>query len=295
MRITNSVLARSALQTVRDGLSGIDRAQQEVASGRKLTKPSDDPAAAADLLTAERRLSALGQYQRNISAASSRLSGQESALNELDGILVRARELATGQLTDTSNAQTRAVAAEEVDRLAEAAIQLANSRFGSGFLFGGYHSNQAPYPISTTAPPAGQATVEIAEGQSIATVIDGVELFYDSDPSGNTGLIRSLQDLASALRANDKTAMTSAAQEIDGAFSGVQVALGETGARVQQLELAKNNAESLELGLKAYRSDLSEIDLEEAVTNLLSRQNALQAALMATSRLMDISLTDYLR
>lgn len=295
MRITNSVLARNALQTVRDGLSGMDRAQQEVASGRKLTKPSDDPAAAADLLTAERRLSALGQYQRNISAASSRLSAQESALNELDGILVRARELATGQLTDTSNAQTRAIAAEEVDRLAEAAAQLANTRFGSGFLFGGNYTNQAPYPISTQTPPSGQASVEIAEGQSIATVIDGVELFYDSDPSGNTGLIRSLQDLAAGLRANDKTAMTTAAEAINDAFDDVQVALGETGARVQQLELAKSNAEALELGLKEYRSDLSEIDLEEAVTNLLSRQNALQAALMATSRLMNTSLTDYLR
>ena len=89
--------------------------------------------------------------------------------------------------------------------------------------------------------------------------------------------------------------MQVAATDVGRAFDSVQVALGETGARVQQLELARSNAESLELGLKEYRSDLSEIDLEEAVTNLLSRQNAMQAALMSTSRLLNISLTDYLR
>ncbi len=75
----------------------------------------------------------------------------------------------------------------------------------------------------------------------------------------------------------------------------MQDVLGETGARSRQLEMAGANVDTLETSLRTLRADLGEVDMEQAISQLISRQTAYQAALMSTSRLMSTTLTDYLR
>jgi flagellar hook-associated protein 3 FlgL len=75
----------------------------------------------------------------------------------------------------------------------------------------------------------------------------------------------------------------------------VQAQLGDVGARANRLEMAASNIAVLENNLTTYKSELSEIDVEAAFTELVSRQTAYQAAMLATSRISGMSLTEYLR
>ena len=71
--------------------------------------------------------------------------------------------------------------------------------------------------------------------------------------------------------------------------------LGETGARSNALQIAGQNLTALKLNLTTYRSSLQDVDIEEAVTSMVTKQTAYQAAMMATSKVLGMTLTDYLR
>lgn len=293
MRITNNIITRQSLEGIQRNLAAMEEAQRRVTSGLKVEKPSDDPAAAVSILATDRRLHALQQYGRNIASAQSRLSAEETVLDSLTALLERARELAVSQATGTATAQTRAITRIEVDQLLAEAIGLGNTQFNGAYLFGGQFADSAPLAAdgstSTTRPPVGSGTVEIAAGRQISVQHDAMQVFVDSEA------LAALQDLSTALGADDVPGITAAMNRLNTAHGKVQNLLGETGANVNQLEVARANIDSLDVTLRTFRSDLSDVEMEEAISALVTRQSAFQAALAATSRMMSLTLTDYLR
>jgi flagellar hook-associated protein 3 FlgL len=293
MRITNSILQKSALGTLQTNLQQIERAQSEVSTGLRIQKASDDPTASASSMQASGSLRALAQYKRNVQTASARTGSEENALDQLTDILTRGRELATSQATSTASAQTRIAAKAEVDQLLQQAVQLGNTQFQGEYLFGGDQVTTAPFtsavpPFVTTAP-TGQRQTEISAGQYLVSNHNGKEIFLD------TNALQTLQDLSAALGANDATAIQNAGYALAGSNDAVQNLVGDIGARSNQLQVTTANLDALDVNLRTLKSDLEEVDLDKAVTELVGRQNAYQAALLATSRVNGMNLTNYLR
>ena len=83
--------------------------------------------------------------------------------------------------------------------------------------------------------------------------------------------------------------------DLDAAFDGLQARVGEVGARQNQADAVKGGLAALESTLSQQKSELSEVDAERAITEMLARQTAYQAAMLASSKVMGMSLTDYLR
>jgi flagellar hook-associated protein 3 FlgL len=293
VRITSQIIDRRSLETIQRNLAGLDEAQLRATTGLRIRSASDDPASYAGVLSADRRLSALEQYRRNISSAQARLSTEEAAVDQVGEVLARAKELAISQAAGNGSQQTRLIAKAEIDQLLQQSISLGNTPWGNGFLFGGDVDNRRPFDtlgaVDPNLPPVGGPNVEYAPGQTAPMNHDGVQVFID------TGVFASLQRLSDALGANSDAEIGASITDLTVSFDRVQDLLGETGARARQLEMAVSNVESLTLSLKTLRSDLSEADLEVAITQLVTRQNAYQAALMATSTLLHTTITDYLR
>lgn len=294
MRITNGIISANALRALQANLQGLDEARARASSGLRLQTASDDPVAAAQVMTASGSLRAIEQYRRNIQGAQARLDTEEGALDSLTTLLSRAKQLALAQGNASADAQSRLTARAEVDQLLQQAVSLGNTRFGGAYLFGGAHPDVEPFaataPFASGAtPPSGGQPVEVAHGQLLAPTHDGKQVFLD------TGVFTALDALSKALGAGDQGAIADSISGLDTAFDGIQAALGETGARANQLAMTSSNLEALDANLKAFRSDLSEVDAESAITDLVSRQTAYQAALLAASRVAGMSLTDYLR
>ena len=293
MRITNQIIDRRALEAIQKSVSGLEESHAQVASGTRLRSAADDPAGYVGVMSADRRLAALVQYRRNVSAAEARLGAEEAALDQVTDLLARARELAISQAASNGTTATRLIAKAEVDQLLAEVVKLGNTKLGNSWLFGGDFSDTAPFTpagaVNPARPPVGGGSVEIGEGQTVALNHDGQRVFLD------TGVFAALQQLSDALGADDTPGVAASITSVVSAFDAVQDVLGETGARVRQLETASANIESLELTLRTQRSDLADIDIEEAISKLASRQTAYEAALLATARLNSLSLTDYLR
>ncbi len=300
MRITNNITTQNALRNMQRGQQEVAATSSRVYSGLRFERASEDPTAAAQVMRTSGSLRALVQYRRNIDAATARTSAEEGVLDQLDSVLVRARELGVSQATGTANADTRLVVKAEVDQLLRFAVSLGNTKSGDAYLFGGSQGTVAPFGIDDTDPanldftttnPSGERKIEISSGQLLSTNHDGTEVFG----TASSGPLAALRELSRALGANDQDAIGAATDQLRATAGEVQTLIGDVGARMNQLEVTGANLGALEITLKTFKSDTQEIDFEQAVTEMVGRQTAFQAAMLATSRVMGMNLTDYLR
>lgn len=292
MRITNQVLLNQALGSSRNLMSEIGELQRAVTSGIRVHRPSDDPGAAGSILRTSSSLRALEQYRENLNQAESRLSLEDKVLDQISNALVRAKELALAQGGGTASAQTRNAAKEEVDELREFIIGLGNTDFTGSYLFGGDYADSRPFTtagIDPTRPPAGDLQIEGGPGEFLLANHSGQEILVD------TQLLDALENLSQALGANSPADIQASIGEIDGSFDGIQVLIADLGGRINRVDHAQEKLDTLELELQTQKSDLQETDMEEAITKLVNRQVTYQSAMLANSRILNMTLTDYLR
>ena len=293
MRITNHILNRRVLDGLRGNLARLDEAQRQAVSGQLIESAADDPARYVSMVKSDRHMAAVDQYRRAIAATKAHLDVDAGVLDQIGDLLARARELAMSQAGANGNASTRSVAKAEVDEILGQVIALGNTRYGDGYLFGGDFMLDAPFAADGTTsadrPPSGTRQVRIGPGQTGELGHDALRVFVDS------GVIESVRQLSAALGDDSPEGIAASVGDLAGAFDAVQDLLGEVGARSRQLETAGVNLDALETSLRTLRSDLGDVEMEEAISKLITRQTAYQAALMATSRMLSTTLTDYLR
>lgn len=312
MRVSNHLVSRTISQRLLAQQSALARAQERVATGRRVGKMSDDPTAGSTIMQASASLRGLEQYRRNADTVGARLDVEDAALDQLTQIMTRAKELGVATVGSTADAAGRRMAGIELRQLLEQAVNVGNSQLGDEYLFGGTNNDgRAPFTNATVvagatifvptdppvAPatdptprlPTGQRTVEVASGQTMRGAHDGASVFLDS------GALDALHALATAMESDDPTAMGTAMGTLEEAFTTVQGLVGEVGARQNQVDTVRAGLEALQAALAEQKSGLSEVEMEEAITEMMQRQTAYQAAMLASSKVMGMSLTDYLR
>lgn len=292
MRITNGMLARGTLSGLQRQMKALDEVSRQVSTGIRVNRPSDDPVAAAGVMRSSSGLEALTQYRRNVQAGQSRLTVEDSTLDQLGNALSRAKELGLAQASGTSSTATRLATKAEVDQLVDFAKDLANTQHAGSYLYGGQYADRAPYGggvVDPAAPPTGQRRLEVGSGRFVNTNHSAQEIFVDTDA------VASLEALSDALAADDTAAIQASLTRLDDAFAATQEVVGDLGARMSQLDVTLSNLEALEVNLQTFRSELSDADLATAVTELVNRQGTLEAAMMANSRILNLTMTNYLR
>lgn len=146
MRISSAQWFQQSLGSMLTQQTAAARTQQQLATGKRILQPSDDPVASARILDLTRALDRLDQYGRNSTQVGNRLSLQENAVTSSIDVLQRVRELVVQANTATQSDDSRAAIASEISQLRDALTQQVNSRDGNGrYLFGGYGEDQAPY------------------------------------------------------------------------------------------------------------------------------------------------------
>jgi flagellar hook-associated protein 3 FlgL len=297
MRITNSMILHNSLEGLQTNRAAVQSLQTEISSGTRIAIASDDPTASNQLMGTSSALGASAQYKRNIGAATSRNTFEEAALGQVTELIARAREVVTAQTTGTASAGTRLIASKELESIFNTVVQIGNSKYGDAYLFGGDTASVPPFAATgsgttvdfTTTSPVGSPSMEIGSGQRLAPTSDGTRTFLDSN------VLASLRDATKALAANDVAAGGTALSAMEGSFQQVQVLIGENGAKANALDSASQNLDSLKANLTQRRSDLQDVDIEAAVTTLVTKQTAYQAAMSITSKVLGMSLTEYLR
>ena len=116
-RVTNQAQQANSLQNIFRITENLFKAQQEIASGKRIIRPSDDPAGIRDSLLLRTGISQSSQYVRNIDNNRIYMQASESALETVDINLIRAKELAVKELGALATSETRSFAAKELDQI----------------------------------------------------------------------------------------------------------------------------------------------------------------------------------
>ncbi len=159
----------------------IFKTQRELSTGKRINVPSDDPVGANRALSLARILEDNRQFSANIEVGSTRLGNSEAALQDLNEIANRARDILLTHINESSDPNARAQAAVEVARLFEQAVAIGNTKLGDEFLFAGINSTVAPFQrngsfVEYTGSET-ELTTRVAFGQTEAVSISGSRAF----------------------------------------------------------------------------------------------------------------------
>jgi flagellar hook-associated protein 3 FlgL len=270
---------------------------ETISSGRKYTTPSDDPVGLISAQEIRSIIDETKQYERNITHGISWTDSAEIALRQTDEILSRAREIAVQMANATQNAATRSAAAIEVGQLIEQAVALGNSQIAGEYIFSGQKTDTAPFAYDSVAVDyngdENAINIRIGRNNSMAINKDGKDAFMNGSETSN--LFTYLINLKEALEGNDVTGIQDSLGNLVTASDYINEKVADFGARRNKLDMKKNIYAELQLSNTERLSDIEDTDLAEAILNLKTKEVAYQAALTAASKVMQLSLVDFIR
>jgi flagellar hook-associated protein 3 FlgL len=189
MRVTQS-LEQSQFISALDSLeSNLSTNQNDISTGLAFTTPSQDPAAAGSVNALDQVLSQSQQFSTNASSANSSLETESNALSQLQTQLQSIYSLALEANSGTASTQNLSDIGAQVSQIQSTLLSLANTQDGSGnYIFGGYATQAAPFALTASgasyAGDTGQAQVQIAAGQTVATGDNG-DVVFNQIKNGN--------------------------------------------------------------------------------------------------------------
>src|SRR4029453_19001715 len=189
MRVASAGLYRQVLDAIGRNQSDIARLQLQVATGKRMLAPSDDPSGTVRGMHLRNAIEQLAQFQANGARAAQRLGLEDNTLQQVVDTLQRVSELAVQSQNDTETDETRGIVTTELRSILDQLVQLANSTDGEGeYLFAGYKSNDAPFVLGASGVSylgdQSQRMLQIGPSRQVAAGDPGSAVFLDI-PDGN--------------------------------------------------------------------------------------------------------------
>ncbi|NEV60536.1 flagellar hook-associated protein FlgL [Thiorhodococcus minor] len=169
MRISTSQIFQSGVSAMQRAQADLNHTSLQMATGRRILTPSDDPGGAAVAVQLQAAISSVEQYQRNVDIATPKLSQEEAQVEAAENILQRARELVLSGNNDTYSDEDRRTFASEIHQLREDLLDIANSKDSNGeHFFSGTRVSRTPFVVGEN----GQVSYVGAQGQGAVREVD---------------------------------------------------------------------------------------------------------------------------
>jgi flagellar hook-associated protein 3 FlgL len=304
VRTTQRLLIDRVLSDLALQQREILRLQEQLSTGQKVNRASDDSLAARRAISAQAEISRNEQYRTNISTVSPGLTETEASLTTTIDLVQRAREL-TLQGSSGTNAQLqRDQIAIEIDQLLESLLVEGNQVSNGRFIFGGTVTLTEPFEetrgadnrITSVAYVGNDEnfTIEVQEGITVAANETGSDVFTAAGVSG-ADIFQTLIDIRDNLEAGNVGALETRLNELSDAQDQVLVSIARIGSSQNRLERLDSNLQDINLQLLDVIADNIDADFAETIVNLNAQTNSLQASLDASARVIQPSLLSFLR
>ncbi|MEG6616519.1 flagellar hook-associated protein FlgL [Peptococcaceae bacterium 1198_IL3148] len=315
MRISNRYMSNHMLNNIQNNLSKLARSQEQIATGSKLLRPSDNPNAISEFLKIKATLSYNEQYKVNIDDGLSYLEMADTSMGTLGDILLKAKELALQSANDTYNTEQRVAIAEQIDKLIDEAVDLANSTVGGKYIYAGKDNGNPPFERNGDKiiykGDFSEITREVLAGTDYVIAEAGVTLapaqmgLYGTcvDDSGeyvvDQGVFSSLFQLRDIL-ANSETVdfdneIQTSIADLSQQHDHVLQKRTATGARYRHFDSLKKQLLNQELILTQNLSNIEDADIARLSIEAAQQQLSYNASLAIGAQMMQTSLLNFLR
>lgn len=312
MRITNNTMNNAFINNLNKNLQNMQKAQEQLTSGKKVSKPSDDPLLVGKILSMKDNIKQNEQYNSNISQSKGWVQTQDTALADVTKTMNRIRDLivygANGSLADTD----RDAIQEEVKMKVGEIRDILNTNFDGRYIFAGHKTGEAPFTITdgkdgmlTYNGNGGNIEREISQGVTIELMTDGSEIVGEDNDLGIflNEIIDAMEsrpaDPADPLDTGKKADLDKLSGkllgEADKFIDKILRARSKVGAIDNRLEAAEERNRSENINLTEVLSSKEDIDLAKTYMEYTMMSTAYQTSLSVGAKILQPSLLDYLR
>lgn len=304
MRISTAYAFQRTQEEIVNRQQKIATTQDQLSTGLRVLKPSDDPYAAAQ---AERSRSFQAQIEierRSASFAKSMLDPIDNALGDATNVLSDVRTKITSAGNALLSMSDRKSLATDLLQMRSELLGVANRGDGAGgFLFGGQGTRTAPFvdngTVSFSAQPGSQST---GRELKVDLSVNGAAIFTDvPGASGNINIFSVIDTAVAALQdaSIPSTSLAGSMQpmlgQVDQGMDGVLGARSRIGETLSALDDHQSYLDASEIASKTYNSAISEMDPAKAISDLNAQRTALDAILKTYSQVSGMTLFSYLR
>lgn len=307
-RTTTAITNNSMLDYIWSNQAKYNQTAEEVSTQKKLLNPSDNPADAISVLSVNKELNQQNGYLQNMTMGQNELNVLDNTLASVTTNLQRANDLGVQASNGTMSAENLKNYKSEVDQILNSVVDLSNTKFNDNSIFAGTNVSQTTYIKDAAGnityqgtPQTGQyqRNIEISDGVKVAINTTGDQVFgsYDAATGTGSGIMKTLSDFSKALSVvpPDYDAIRANLDNIQKGIDTVSNVRTNFASTTQRFEMTKASINTSVVQLKSYRSDLQDVDLSQAVTELTAQELALKATMSVASKtLSSTNLMDYM-
>lgn len=294
MRISTAQYYRVNTEQMQARQNKVAETQAKLGSGKQILHPSEDPNKADLMSRLESAKEKQRVYGKNLDAAETRLTAEETVLTSMIQIMQRITELGIQAGNDTLGDEDRDVIGAEVSALRGELLNLSNTRDLNGnYIFSGNKVDQPAFVESASGVISyngdyGRFEINVSDVRKMSVNTIGPELFTSAD-------FATLDDLVAKLAADDGDGVRSAIGGLHAIHDKLTVSYGTMAGRVSEIESQRAIIEDTQLRLDELLMREDDLDYATAVTELTQESLALQALQASFAKLSQISLFDYIR
>ena len=300
-RITTQMTTASVLSSINNVQDQLATTQQQLSTGLSINQPSDNPYGASLAIQLKNGLQGLSNYNSNITDGTAWASAADTSLQNVTSMLQRAQELTVQASNGDESATDLSATADEVDQLADAIKQEANTQYNGQYIFSGTATGTQPYSDSTGDTYQGNTaavTRQIGPGSSLQVNVD-ISSLLGSGSSANDGkLLDTLRTISADMRSGNTAGL---ADLSNNQITNLQTSLGgltqlqaNVGATENRLTLASDRIQGLQTTDTTALSNDEDVNMATAMTSFSNEQAAFTAALKAGANIVQSSLMDFL-
>ncbi len=297
MRVNHTMLHSKLLQDITNDYSRAAKLHEQGSTGLKVRYPSDDAIVATRASNAGSRLREMEQSKRNGNTVSTYLKMYDNVTQEMSALGIRVRELTVQGANGTLTPADRETISQEISKIRDHMIQLANTNLGGEHIFGGADA--------ANAPVNDDGSVRMSPKSDIPQSVDlggynfeyGITVYDAFVVDGNESVFNLLDNIIKNLEKDDAGDYlnNTALVKVQRFEYNLQQITAQNGASERFLEMSTNRFDEYSVFLTEYVSKEQDADFLETYTQLQNQQTILQAALKTGATLMMTSLVDFMR
>ncbi|WP_168123429.1 flagellar hook-associated protein FlgL [Paenibacillus sp. HB172176] len=321
LRVTQSMMNTQLLRNITNNLSRMNTLQDQLSTGKKINKPSDDPVGITFALRYRSELQANEQYTENASSSLSMLEYTDTTIGQATDVLGRARDLLLAGANGTTEQTGLDAIKVEIDQLYNQMVEIGNSQFNGKQVFNGEQTGTKPYPTLGTGdaadpladPPVlkayqvgtdtGSIQYELSAGMKLGVNITGNELFGEplaadatqEEMEASDNVFALLQRAHDMLAAGDQDGLSDLVGQIDSRIDKMLTKRSEVGAKVNRVDIIQNRLDDININLQTVQAKTEDADIAEVITNMKTEENVYEASLSVGAQLIRPSLVDFLK
>jgi len=304
IRVSQRLLIDRVLNNLGNQTQRLLKLQEQLSTQLRVNRPSDDPLAARRAINARDEIAKNAQFITNISSVSVNTQDTETSILNVNSQIIRVKELALQGVNNTNGPAQREQFAVEINQIIESVLQQTNNVTNGRYIFGGTRTDNPPFVATRDANNEvisvtyegndSKISAEVSDGVFINVNETGQDVFQSNSPS-TVNILDLLIGIRDNLRSGNVNPVQDQLGQLDQARDQLLAAASRIGALQNRVEGLEDNIRDIDVQLKAVLSSSIDADYAEVLVELNAENNAYQAALNASARVIQPSLLDFLR